>query len=321
MTSVSEIEIIDALKLKTFDNHYQNIIQGIGDDGAITSINPDYHLVTTTDAISEGVHYPKGIEAKAIGHRCLAVNLSDMAAMGAKPLWASLVFSRPSIDQLWLEQFISGFSELANKHHVTLIGGDTISGPELFSVTLQGIVPKNKSIRRSTAKNGDLVYVTGFLGNASQGLKIIQEDKKNSSSKKLIQDFLYPNPRLKESSVISRFATSMIDISDGFYSDLQKVMKASNVGAEIKISDLPISESLLNKMPRVDAVNVALFGGDDYELCFTIPREFKKDFHEDYQSTNSTCITCVGEIKQKNLLLLDDNNKEFKLSGRAFEHF
>ena len=321
MTSVSEIEIIDALKLKTFDNHYQNIIQGIGDDGAITSINPDYHLVTTTDAISEGVHYPKGIEAKAIGHRCLAVNLSDMAAMGAKPLWASLVFSRPSIDQMWLEQFISGFSELANKHHVTLIGGDTISGPELFSVTLQGIVPKNKSILRSTAKNGDLVYVTGFLGNASQGLKIIQEDKKNSSSEKLIQDFLYPNPRLKESSVISRFATSMIDISDGFYSDLQKVMKASNVGAEIKISDLPISESLLKKMPRVDAVNAALFGGDDYELCFTIPREFKKDFHEDYQSTNSTCITCVGEIKQKNLLLLDDNNKEFKLSGRAFEHF
>jgi thiamine-monophosphate kinase len=220
-----------------------------------------------------------------------------------------------------LEQFISGFSELANKHHVTLIGGDTISGPELFSVTLQGIVPKNKSIRRSTAKNGDLVYVTGFLGNASQGLKIIQEDKKNSSSEKLIQDFLYPIPRLKESSVISRFATSMIDISDGFYSDLQKVMKASNVGAEIKISDLPISESLLNNMPRVDAVNAALFGGDDYELCFTIPREFKKDFHEDYQSTNSTCITCVGEIKQKNLLLLDDNNKEFKLSGRAFEHF
>ena len=321
MTSVSEIEIIDALKLKTFDHHYQNIIQGIGDDGAITSIDPDYHLVTTTDAISEGVHYPKGIEAKAIGHRCLAVNLSDMAAMGAKPLWASLVFSRPSIDQLWLEQFISGFSELANKNNVTLIGGDTISGPELFSVTLQGIVPKNKSIRRSTAKIGNLVYVTGFLGNASQGLKIIQEDRQNSSSEQLIQDFLYPNPRLKESRAISQFATSMIDISDGFYSDLQKVMKASNVGAEIKISDLPISESLPNKMPRVDAVNVARFGGDDYELCFTIPREFKKDFLEEYQSTDRIGITCVGEIKEKNLLLLDDNNKEFKLSGRAFERF
>jgi len=321
MTSVSEIEIIDALKLKTFDHHYQNIIQGIGDDGAITSIDPDYHLVTTTDAISEGVHYPKGIEAKAIGHRCLAVNLSDMAAMGAKPLWASLVFSRPSIDQLWLEQFISGFSELANKNNVTLIGGDTISGPELFSVTLQGIVPKNKSIRRSTAKIGDLVYVTGFLGNASQGLKIIQEDRQNSSSEQLIQDFLYPNPRLKESRAISQFATSMIDISDGFYSDFLKVIKASNVGAEIKISDLPISESLLNNMPREDAVNAALLGGDDYELCFTIPREFKKDFLEEYQSTDRICITCVGEIKEKNLLLLDDNNKEFKLSGRAFEHF
>ena len=290
-------------------------------DGAITSIDPDYHLVTTTDAISEGVHYPKGIEAKAIGHRCLAVNLSDMAAMGAKPLWASLVFSRPSIDQLWLEQFISGFSELANKNNVTLIGGDTISGPELFSVTLQGIVPKNKSIRRSTAKIGDLVYVTGFLGNASQGLKIIQEDRQNSSSEQLIQDFLYPNPRLKESRAISQFATSMIDISDGFYSDLLKVIKASNVGAEIKISDLPISESLLNNMPREDAVNAALLGGDDYELCFTIPREFKKDFLEEYQSTDRICITCVGEIKEKNLLLLDDNNKEFKLSGRAFEHF
>ncbi len=171
MTSVSEIEIIDALKLKTFDHHYQNIIQGIGDDGAITSIDPDFHLVTTTDEISEGVHYPKGIEAKAIGHRCLAVNLSDMAAMGAKPLWASLVFSRPSIDQLWLEQFISGFSELANKNNVTLIGGDTISGPELFSVTLQGIVPKNKSIRRSTAKIGDLVYVTGFFRECIAGLE------------------------------------------------------------------------------------------------------------------------------------------------------
>ena len=113
----------------------------------------------------------------------------------------------------------------------------------------------------------------------------------------------------------------MIDISDGFYSDLQKVMRASNVGAEIKISDLPISESLLNNIPKEDAINAALFGGDDYELCFTIPREFKKDFLEDYQSTDRIGITCVGEIKENNLLLLDDHNEEFKLSGRAFEHF
>ena len=321
MTSVSEIEIIDALKLKIFDNHYQNIIQGIGDDGAITSINPDYHLVTTTDAISEGVHYPKGIEAKAIGHRCLAVNLSDMAAMGAKPLWASLVFSRPSINQLWLDQFITGFSQLANEYNVSLIGGDTISGPELFSVTLQGSVPKNKFIQRSTAKIGDLVYVTGFLGNASQGLKNIQQGNKNSSSIQLIQDFLYPNPRLEESKVISRFASSMIDISDGFYSDLQKIIKASNVGAEIKVSNLPIAELLSNNIEREEAINAALLGGDDYELCFTIPRELKKDFHKEYESTNKVFVTCVGEIKEKNLKLLDDNGTDFKLSGGAFEHF
>ena len=321
MTSVSEIEIIDALKLRTFGNHYQNIIQGIGDDGAVTSVDPDYHLVTTTDAITEDVHYPKGIEAKAIGHRCLAVNLSDMAAMGAHPLWASLLFSRPSIDQLWLEQFVSGFSDLANKHNVSLIGGDTISGPELFSVTLQGITPKNKFISRNSAKIGDLIYVTGFLGNASQGLKIIQGCKEDDSSEKLIQDFLYPNPRVKESTIISRFATSMIDISDGFFSDIQKVIKASNIGAEIKVSELPISQSLLNHLSRKDAINAALLGGDDYELCFTIPRELKKDFNEEYQSKDRIFITCVGEIKENKLKLIDEDKKEFVLSGQAFEHF
>ena len=321
MTPVSEIEIIDALKQKTSTNHYKKIIQGIGDDGAVTCIDSNYHLVTTTDAIAEGIHYPKGVEAQAIGHRCLAINLSDMAAMGAKPLWASLVFSRPSINQLWLDQFITGFSQLANEYNVSLIGGDTISGPELFSVTLQGSVPKNKFIQRSTAKIGDLVYVTGFLGNASQGLKNIQQGNKNSSSIQLIQDFLYPNPRLEESKVISRFASSMIDISDGFYSDLQKIIKASNVGAEIKVSNLPIAELLSNNIEREEAINAALLGGDDYELCFTIPRELKKDFHKEYESTNKVFVTCVGEIKEKNLKLLDDNGTDFKLSGGAFEHF
>ena len=190
-----ETDIISALQA-SIDQSSSEVVVPIGDDGSVISMNSSKQLVTTTDAITVDVHYPKGIEAESIGHRCLAINLSDMAAMGASAKWASLVFSMPSIDYKWVEDFIIGFSNLANENNVDLIGGDTIRGPEFFAVTLQGYVEQDQFINRTNAKEGDLIYITGHLGSAAYGLELIISNNQNDSGH-FIHSFYTPHQELK----------------------------------------------------------------------------------------------------------------------------
>lgn len=313
-----EADIISALQA-SIDQSSSEVIVPIGDDGSVIATNANKQLVTTTDAITVDIHYPKGIEAKSIGHRCLAINLSDMAAMGASAKWASLVFSMPSIDSKWVEDFIIGFSNLANDNNVDLIGGDTIRGPEFFAVSLQGYVEQGQFINRTNAKEGDLIYMTGHLGSAAYGLELIINNNQNDNEQ-FIRSFLYPSPRTKEGILIAKYASAMIDISDGFYCDLGKISSKLNKGFEVDVLTLPIEPNLIEQTSQDKAINLALTGGDDYELCFTVPEKHENQFLEELTSEFDTLFTCVGQITESKELLMA-GNEGYALPESTFEHF
>jgi len=315
---VREADIISALQA-SIDQSSSEVIVPIGDDGSVIATNANKQLVTTTDAITVDIHYPKGIEAKSIGHRCLAINLSDMAAMGASAKWASLVFSMPSIDSKWVEDFIIGFSNLANDNNVDLIGGDTIRGPEFFAVSLQGYVEQGQFINRTNAKEGDLIYMTGHLGSAAYGLELIINNNQNDDEQ-FIRSFLYPSPRTKEGILIAKYASAMIDISDGFYCDLGKISSKLNKGFKVDVLTLPIEPSLIEQTSQDKAINLALTGGDDYELCFTVPEKHENQFLEELTSEFDTLFTCVGQITESKELLMA-GNEGYALPESTFEHF
>ena len=320
MPSFKEIEVIEALQESTRVAP-ENVILGIGDDAAVTKIEPGYQLVTATDVIAAGSHYPEGIDAQAIGHRSLAVNLSDIAAMGATPVWANLIFSVPVIKKDWVDKFILGFSSLANANNVTLIGCDTICGPEFFAVSLQGIVADNQYISRAGAQLGDSIYVSGFLGDASHGREIIEKNRIAEVNASLVKKFLYPTPRMEQAKELNQIASSMIDLSDGLYSDLGKILSESDKGAWIDVSKLPISETLTHLLGREKSIEKALIGGDDYELCFTVPKIRQNEFNFLTQSIQETKYTYIGEIMRENELKLLDQEDEYKLSGNPYSHF
>lgn len=313
-----EADIISALQA-SIDQSSSEVIVPIGDDGSVIAMNANKQLVTTTDAITVDIHYPKGIEAKSIGHRCLAINLSDMAAMGASAKWASLVFSMPSIDSKWVEDFIIGFSNLANENNVDLIGGDTIRGPEFFAVSLQGYVEQGQFINRTNAKEGDLIYMTGHLGSAAYGLELIINNNQNDDEQ-FIRSFLYPSPRTKEGILIAKYASAMIDISDGFYCDLGKISSKLNKGFKVDVLTLPIEPNLIEQTSQDKAINLALTGGDDYELCFTVPEKHENQFLEELTSEFDTLFTCVGQITESKELLMA-GNEGYALPESTFEHF
>ena len=313
-----EADIISALQA-SIGQSSSEVIVPIGDDGSVIATNANKQLVTTTDAITVDIHYPKGIEAKSIGHRCLAINLSDMAAMGASAKWASLVFSMPSIDSKWVEGFIIGFSNLANDNNVDLIGGDTIRGPEFFAVSLQGYVEQGQFINRTNAKEGDLIYMTGHLGSAAYGLELIINNNQNDNEQ-FIRSFLYPSPRTKEGVLIAKYASAMIDISDGFYCDLGKISSKLNKGFEVDVLTLPIEPNLIEQTSQDKAINLALTGGDDYELCFTVPEKHENQFLEELTSEFDTLFTCVGQITESKELLMA-GNEGYALPESTFEHF
>ena len=315
---MKEADIINALKL-SIDQSHPDVLLPIGDDGSIINLENNKQMVTVTDAITVDVHYPAGIEAKAIGHRCLAVNLSDMAAMGGVPRWANLVFSMPSIDPNWVKDFIDGFSEIANHNDINLTGGDTVRGPEFFTVSLQGYVEKNQYISRNGAKVGDFIYVSGSLGSAAYGLELIKQN--NSALRNDFTDaFLYPKPRNNEGCLIAKYASAMIDISDGFFIDLQKISSHIGLGFTVDVSKLPIDANLINQLSVNRAIEYELSGGDDYELCFTIPNQLERQFCDELSSASNLAFTCVGEITESHQVLTK-GNEIYDLPKENFEHF
>ncbi|MEE9351574.1 MAG: thiamine-phosphate kinase, partial [Thiotrichaceae bacterium] len=240
------------------------VIKGIGDDGAVLQVPPNKQLVVTTDTLISNVHFPEETPAHAIGYKSLAVNLSDLAAMGADPAWFTLALTLPDQNKQWLADFSTGLKELADAANIQLIGGDTTKGPLSISITAMGLAEPKQLMLRSTAKHTDIIYVTGTLGDAAAGLAMVQqryESEQHESS--CIEKLNYPKPRNRESQIIRDYANTCLDISDGFLADLNHILEASKVGAKIDLDNIPLSKAL-NKIDQKTALKYALTGGDDY---------------------------------------------------------
>jgi thiamine-monophosphate kinase len=244
---------------------------GVGDDAAILDCPAGAELVAAIDTLVEGVHFPHGSPAASVGHRALAVNLSDLAAMGARPAWALLALTLPAADESWLAEFAAGLAALARAHEVALVGGDTTAGPLCVTVQALGHVPRASAMLRSGGRAGDAVFVSGTPGDAGAGLAIEQGRLAAAAEAAayLRERFLYPAPRLALGECLRRHASACIDVSDGLLADAAKLARAGGCGVEIAYDAVPVSEALVRTVGAERARELALTGGDDYELCFS----------------------------------------------------
>ena len=256
-------------------------------------------MVAAIDTLVDGVHFPHGCPAASVGHRVLAVNLSDLAAMGAKPAWALLALTLPNIDEHWLSEFAAGFSDLARSHDVALVGGDTTSGPLSATVQILGHAPRSQSLLRSGARPGDLVFVSGTPGDAAAGLAVEQGRLKLAADTAtyLRKRFLYPTPRMALGKSLRGFASACIDVSDGLLGDVGKLAQASGCGVALTYEHIPVSEQLVTTVGEDRAREFALTGGDDYELCFTVrPADVERLRHNLPPQRWGYC--CIGTVPE-----------------------
>jgi thiamine-monophosphate kinase len=249
----------------------QDVRLGIGDDAALLQVPPGKLLAACMDTLVAGVHFPPETSAAAIGHKALAVNLSDLAAMGAEPAWATLSLALPDNDSLWLEAFSAGFFALADRHAVQLVGGDTSRGPLVITVQAHGFVTPGKALLRYGASAGERIYVTGTLGDA--GLALLMNETDDAWLRNRLD---FPEPRIEAGLALREYASAAIDISDGLLADLGHLLEGDRLGASLRIDDLPRSDAFLAAMRAMDPERRRLFyelplsAGDDYELCFTV---------------------------------------------------
>jgi len=302
--------------------HRADVDIGIGDDAALVSPAEDMQLAVAADVLNEGVHFPAGTDARAIGHKALAVNLSDMAAMGAEPSWFTLTLSMPGEDKDWLEGFCQGLYELASRYNVQLIGGDTVSGPLSIGIQVCGYVPRGTALMRNGARVGDNVFVTGTLGDAAAGLAL--HDQKlcmdDSSASLLLNRLEFPEPRVEAGMILRDCATAAIDISDGLVADLGHICEMSGCGATIDAERVPASESFTRFVEAGGDRRLQLSFGDDYELCFTSELD-EVELNQRLDDAGCT-VTCIGTITgSSGIRLTDHNGKEVGFDETGFEHF
>ena len=300
-------------------HHRRDVLLGIGDDAAICQPPHNTDLVIAVDTLVAGVHFPLDTPPEDIGYKALAVNLSDMAAMGASPAWMTLALTCPDADSKWLSAFSHGLFELAEQFGVALIGGDTTRGPLTISIHVTGFVPSGQAIQRTNAQPGDNIYVTGTLGDAGVGLKVDQGDLilPEPDNQYVQQRLNRPTPRIATGLALRQIANSAIDISDGLLADLNHVLTASNVGACINVSKLPLSTALQQQLPSQEAWRFALTAGDDYELCFTAPTAVQLP-----TLSLPDSITHIGVIEsQPGLRCLDPNGRAFETHQPGYLHF
>jgi len=295
-----------------------DVALGVGDDCAVLKVPTGKELVVSIDTLVEGIHFLKDLDPELLGHKSLAVNLSDLAAMGAEPAWATLALTLPSVDENWLEGFCRGFARLAAAHNVQLIGGDTTRGPLNISIQAHGFVDTGAALRRDRAQLGDLIYVTGTLGDA--GLALHSSEDMNVPA--YIQSRLdCPSPRLKEGQALVGLANAAIDISDGLISDLGHICDVSGVGATIYIEDLPCSQAVHDYIKVSDDWSLPLSAGDDYELCFTISPD--KQAKVEQLAKDFECgLTKIGRIEPTpGIRCVAANGQQLKQLAPGYEHF
>lgn len=299
----------------------KDVVIGIGDDCAIVQPDEKHSIAITTDTLVAGTHFTHDAGARGVGHKSIAVSLSDLAAMGAEPSWVSLAITLPNADEQWLEEFCKGVFELCEYYNVQLIGGDTTQGPLSITVTAQGVTLKDKYLTRSGAKPGDWLYVTGNVGDAGLALQHL------FGNVELEQRFVdmvhsklhYPKPRILAGQVLKDYASAAIDVSDGVLADLSHLCDLSGVGANVVLDSLPLSEALTSTL-KDKATEFALSAGEDYELLFTVSDDNKVGM-ETAMTNVGIDIQCIGQINHSGKITTTLNNQPVQLEIKGFEHF
>ncbi|HKQ30936.1 MAG TPA: thiamine-phosphate kinase [Burkholderiales bacterium] len=298
------------------------VVIGIGDDAAVLTPPAGMQLVVTTDTLVEGVHFLPDADPADVGHKALAANLSDLAAMGAEPAWFLLNIVLPVNDEGWVHGFCEGLFALASTHKVQLVGGNTSRGPLVIAIEAHGFVSEGGAVRRSGAAPGDSIYVTGELGDAALALqhKLGERVLPDADFAAVRSRAERPIPRVREGMLLRRFASSAIDISDGLVADLGHVLEASGAGALIVRDRMPISDTYRKHIADV-GWDLALGGGEDYELCFTVPARHDAEFSR-WQSKFGCRVTCIGEIVSgPGLQILDAEGNTYRPSTTGYQHF
>ncbi|AYN24623.1 thiamine-phosphate kinase [Buchnera aphidicola] len=319
----NEFEIISKF-FKDRQKKDKNQIKGIGDDSALIKIPKNNLLAVSTDTLVEGTHFLKNIDPKDLAYKAVAVNLSDLAAMGARPKWITLSITMPKSDSIWLTSFSTSFFNILNKYKLKLIGGDTNSGPLSITLSIYGLTKGKRTLLRGNAKKGDLIYVTGKLGESAAGLSLLQKTtflKNIKIYNYLIKKHLKPIPRISEGIALRNIANAAIDISDGLISDLGHILKNSKCGANIDLNKIPISKILIDNFKINEYLNWSLNSGEDYELCFTISKKNIKKLNIAIKNKIIKC-TCIGYITTvENGFNLIKNKKKIIFTKSGFNHF
>jgi thiamine-monophosphate kinase len=320
---LGEFELIRRFFVRGDSAPKPGVLLGIGDDAALLDVPQGADLVVSVDTIVAGRHFPEGADARSIGHRALAVNLSDMAAMGAMPAWATLALTMPSADSEWLQKFAAGFLDLADAHSVALVGGDTTRGALTVSVQILGLVPHGSALRRGGGAAGNILAVSGTLGDAAAGLAFLQAPpaaKLPPEAAALIQRFDYPAPRVQLGLAARGIATAAMDLSDGLIGDLPKLADACGLAAHVCIEALPLSMAMRNCVSLGQARDWALAGGDDYELLFAVPANRFPALQGAADQLNLT-LTPIGELHAGAGVTWSLNGEEFTPRLSGYDHF
>ncbi len=314
---MGEFEIIDHYFRGL--NGREGVLVGIGDDCAV--VDWPGPLAISTDTLVAGVHFPEDADAASIGHRCLAVNLSDLAAMGATPLGFTLALTLPQAEPAWLSGFASGLSRLARRFEMALIGGDTTRGPLTISIHIIGRAPASGSLLRSGGQVGDGVYVSGRLGGALAGLEFVRERGLSATQSEWVRRFLEPEPRVELGQQLAGVASAAIDISDGLLADLNHLVEASGCGASLTLEALPVAAGLTDFYGNAEGLRRAVCGGDEYELCFTVPLAQASSVERVARETG-VALTRIGELVPGESIHCQLHGAEWQ-SGEAggYEHF
>jgi thiamine-monophosphate kinase len=316
---INEFDVIE--RFFTRPTRDADVVLGVGDDAAVLAI--DGLAAVTVDTLVAGVHFPDGMAPHLLGSRLMAVNLSDLAAMGAQPRWATLALTLPRAEELWLEGFSRGLFELADRFGVSLVGGNLTRGPLNASLQLIGRVARDRMLTRSGGNLGDDVYVTGTLGDSAAGIALIKERAaapEGSAAAALQERFYRPVPRVREGLALGPIASAAVDVSDGLLADLGHLCEASGCGAAIDVESVPLSAELLSLFPPQIALEHALGGGDDYELCFTAAPSRAAEVEAAMEACG-TPVRRIGQLVAGQAVVCRRAGEPFAPAGRGYRHF
>jgi len=320
--SATEFDIIR--KYFSPDIVREDVKLGVGDDCALVEPPVGKTLAITVDTLVSGVHFPTNTSPGDIAYKAIAVSLSDLAAMGAQPAWLTLALTLPEIDETWLKGFADSFSETASDYNCQLIGGDTTKGPLAITVQATGFVKPDQIMRRDTAQPDDKIYVTGTLGDAALGLRLLtQQDVSDSIESYSIQRLNRPEPRVEFGLALAKYCRCAIDISDGLNADLGHILTASSCGADVELDNIPLSEQICQYF-NLSGGSVdwgLIFSGDDYELCFVVPEKYEAAVYE-LAENKQIPVTCIGSINDSGLLQwFDKSGAEISVENTGYKHF